>query len=307
MTKAALLLLVALASSASGMDRWVLLVGGVERSALLQAPAHVAAGRALPVVLVFHGGGGDGEGVAKLTRFAALAERDTFLAIFPDGLHRNWNDGRDPSVSRTHREGTDDVAFVDRLLDSIGRAFRIDSSRVFATGISNGGIFSHYLGARRSGRIAAIAPVAGGIAVPFDRKFHPTEPVAVLIIQGTNDPLVPYEGGAIVRGRRGSIIGTPQAIVKWVTRNDCDRSPLREDLPDADPDDGCRVSVYRWGNGERGNGERGTEVLLYRVRGGGHTWPGGAQYLPASIVGPVCRDIDATEVIWNFFKMHPRR
>jgi polyhydroxybutyrate depolymerase len=301
-TKAALLLLVALASCANGMDRWVLLIGGVERSVLLSAPARVDAGRALPVVLVFHGGGGDGAGAARLTRFAALAERDTFLAVFPDGLHRNWNDGRDPSVSRTHREGIDDVAFIDALLDTIGRAFRIDSSRVFATGISNGGIFSHYLGARRSRRIAAIAPVAGGIAVPFDRIFHPAEPVAVLILQGTNDPLVPYEGGGIAWGRRGSIIGTPQAVVKWVTRNDCDRSPLREDLPDLDPEDGCRVSVYRWMRGEQA-----TEVILYRIRGGGHTWPGGAQVLPASIVGPVCRDIDATDVIWKFFKAHPRR
>ena len=162
MTKAVLLLLVSLASCANGMDRWVLRVGGGERSALLFAPPRVVAGRALPVVLVFHGGGGDGAGAARLTRFADLAERDTFLAIFPDGLHRNWNDGRDPSVSRTHRDGIDDVAFIDALLDTVGRAFRIDQSRVFATGISNGGIFSHYLGARRSRRIAAIAPVVGG-------------------------------------------------------------------------------------------------------------------------------------------------
>jgi polyhydroxybutyrate depolymerase len=239
--------------------------------------------------------------MARLTRFRALADRDTFIVLFPDGLYRNWNDGREPSVSRTHAQGTDDLAFIDALLDSLARAFRIDSSRVFATGISNGAIFSHFLGARRSGRIAAIAPVAGGIAVPFDRHFHPSAPVSVLILQGTDDPLVPYGGGGVAGGSRGRVIGTPEAVVKWVTANGCERVPVRQDLPDSDPGDGCRVSVYRW----RG-GAGGTEVVLHRIRGGGHTWPGGPQYLPEFLVGPVCTDIDASQVIWEFFRRHPR-
>lgn len=179
-------------------------VGGLTRTYLLHVPPTLPAGPA-PLVLVFHGGGGNGPGTERLTRFSELADRERLLVAYPEGVGRNWYDGREfASGSRAHRERIDDVGFVAAMLDAIARAHAVDPRRIYATGISNGAVFSHYLAAHLSPRIAAIAPVVGGIADPPDAWLRPERPVSVLILQGTTDPLVPYRGGAIAFGRAGS-------------------------------------------------------------------------------------------------------
>jgi polyhydroxybutyrate depolymerase len=259
------------------------------------------AGRPAPLVLVFHGGRGDGAGVERLTGFDALADREGFLVAYPDGVGKQWNDGREVADFETFREHVDDVAFVSALIDAIAKAHPMDAKRVFATGISNGGLFSHYLAARLSHRVAAIAPVAGGIAEPFRASFKPERPVSVLMMNGTEDPLVPYGGGGVAGGKHGSVIDTDEAARLWIAADGCAKDPATETLSDRDPKDGCRVVRSRWSGGRDG-----AEVVLYKFEGGGHTWPGGAQYLPKLLIGRVCRDVDATKVIWDFFKAHPR-
>ena len=270
---------------------------GITRSYHLHVPSAVGPTPA-PLVLVFHGGGGTGPGTERLTRFTALADREGFLVAFPEGVEKNWNDGREFTSSRAHRDHVDDVAFVTALIDAIGRAHAVDPRRVYATGISNGGIFSHYLAAHLSARIAAIAPVVGGIADPPDAWLRPEQPVSVLMLQGTRDPLVPYHGGAVAFGR-GKIIDTEEAARRWAALNG-GREPVREPLP-ADGKDRCGGlrTIYP-------GGRDGSEVTLVRLDGGGHTWPGGAQYLPERLIGRVCRDFDATVLIWDFFKAHPK-
>ena len=270
---------------------------GITRSYHLHVPSAVGPTPA-PLVLVFHGGGGTGPGTERLTRFTALADREGFLVAFPEGVEKNWNDGREFTSSRAHRDHVDDVAFVAALIDAIGRAHAVDPRRVYATGISNGGIFSHYLAAHLSARIAAIAPVVGGIADPPDAWLRPEQPVSVLMLQGTRDPLVPYHGGAVAFGR-GKIIDTEEAARRWAALNG-GREPVREPLP-ADGKDRCGGlrTIYP-------GGRDGSEVTLVRLDGGGHTWPGGAQYLPERLIGRVCRDFDATVLIWDFFKAHPK-
>jgi polyhydroxybutyrate depolymerase len=277
-------------------------VDGRARSYFLRVPRGLPEDRPAPLVLVFHGGGGTGPGTERLTRFSDLAEREGFIAAYPEGIGRGWNDGREAPAKRAYRESVDDVAFVSALIDALATERPVDLRRVYATGISNGAFFSHYLAARLSRRIAAIAPVVGGMADPFHRAFDPAGPVAVLILQGTADPLVPYGGGPIAFPGRGSLIDTELAVRLWVERNATAREPVVEVLPDRDPADGCtaRRFTYR-------EGREGTEVVLYRLEGGGHTWPGGAQYLPERIIGRVCREIDATAVIWEFFKAHHRK
>jgi polyhydroxybutyrate depolymerase len=138
-----------------------LLSGGRSRTYRLHVPSGPHDGRPAALVLVFHGGRGDGESVERLTGFDALSDREGFLVAYPDGVGKQWNDGREVADFETFQDHVDDVAFVADLIDAIGNGHAVDPKRVFATGISNGGIFSHYLGARLSGRIAAIAPVAG--------------------------------------------------------------------------------------------------------------------------------------------------
>jgi polyhydroxybutyrate depolymerase len=310
MDRITVFLLRALIASALGLtasnllcaqDKWSLYHDGHPRTFLVHVPTSVARQKPTALVFVLHGGGGDGEKIAKLTGFDDEADRQGFIAVFPDGLYKQWNDGRSPGTTRAHEENIDDVGFISAIVDTLRRVYAIDPRRIFATGISNGGIFSHYLAARRSDLFAAIAPVAGGIAVPFDTAFHPTHAVSVLIIQGTEDPLIPYEGGGISGGRRGSVISTDAAVHRWISTDGCEGNPIVRKLPDNDPEDGCMVEESQWDSCSNG-----TSAVLLRIEGGGHTWPGGAQYLPRFLVGRVCRDLDATKYIWRFFRDHPK-
>jgi polyhydroxybutyrate depolymerase len=271
-------------------------VGGLTRTYHVHVPPGLD-GAPAPLVLVFHGGGSNGPATERLTRFTALADREGFVVALPDSVGHNWNDGREIARSQAHRDHVDDVAFVAALLDTLAPQRAIEPRRVYATGISNGGIFTHYLAAHLAGRIAAIAPVVGGIADPPEAWLRPERPVSVLILQGTSDPLVPYHGGPVAFGR-GRIIDTEDAARRWAGLNGAG-APRQEPMPGGEGRCGGVRTVFP-------GGRDGTEVTLVRLDGGGHTWPGGAQYLPALLIGRVCRDFDATRVIWEFFKAHPR-
>lgn len=278
-------------------------VGALEREFLLHVPDGLP-DAPLPLVFVFHGGNGHAVGTMNLTRFNEVADREKFLVVYPQGVGRSWNDGRVTEVTQAHREGVDELAFFDSLLAHLSERHPVDARRVHATGISNGAIFSHYLAAKRAGKVASIAPVVGGIADPFHERFDPAQPVSVLIVQGTADPLVPYEGGKIAGPdgkNRGGIIATDEAVRLWTRANGCSPEPEVAWLPDRDPGDGCRTESRTWSGGRDG-----TEVVLWRIEGGGHTWPGGLQYLPARIIGPVTRDFGSQE-IWEFFERNPKR
>lgn len=289
--------------SSGSVSKMTVSVGGLERECLVHIPKELPAGKAVPLVFVYHGGNGDAKGTMNLSKFNPIADREKFIVVYPQGVGKSWNDGRVTKVSQAHRDNIDDIAFFDEMLVKLFRDYNVDGKRVFVTGISNGGIFSHYVAANRSEKIAAIAPVVGGIAEPFDKKFKPSCPVSVLIIQGYADPLVPYNGGKVAGGDgkdRGSIIGTDNAAKLWVEANGCKAEPKTDTLPDRDPSDECRVEATQWNDG---NGD--SEVWLYCVRGGGHTWPDGLQYLPRAIIGRVTHDIDS-ETIWHFFNKHAK-
>ncbi len=277
-------------------------IGGVDRTYRLYVPSNLPKERPVPLVFVFHGGFGTGAGIERFTGFDRLADRDGFIVAYPDGFRRNWYDGRDFAVSRLRRtQQVDDVAFVQRIIDAVSRDYRIDPRRVYATGISNGAMFSHYLAGHLADRLAAVAPVCGGIAEPYGPQFRLSQPVSMLLINGTADPLVPYEGGPVAHDQRGRVLSTDETVAKWRAATGSTGTGTREALPDRDPSDGCTAERCRWPKGPSG-----AEVELLRVVGGGHTWPGRAQYLPPRAIGRVCRDFDATAVIWDFFRTHPK-
>ena len=275
-------------------------VGELDRRFYVYVPKSLPVKKKVPLVFVFHGGGGTPFGVHRRMGFSQLAEREKFIAVYPEGIGRNFNDGRKTDKTRAHRENIDDIAFVSKILDNLQKDYKIDKKRIFSTGISNGGIFSHYVGGKLSERFAAIAPVVGGLAVPFNKDFNPKKPVSVFIIQGTDDRLVPYDGGMIGRNR-GRIVSTDEAIRLWAGVNKTKKEPVKGKLPDKNRRDGCRVETYLWTGGKNK-----TEIKLYKLIGGGHTWPGGRSVLPRFIVGTVCRDFNATNAIWKFFKKHSK-
>ncbi|MFN8550714.1 MAG: alpha/beta fold hydrolase [Candidatus Obscuribacterales bacterium] len=251
-----------------------------------------------PLVLAFHGGGGTAEGTDKCTGgLAKLADEKGFIVVYPDALDKHWNDGR-PDLSKTNY---DDVGFISKIIDELNAQKLINSGRVYATGISNGGFFSQYLAIQLPNKIAAVATVAA--SVPKSFLDLEVSPVPIMMLLGTKDTLVPWEGGKvggkILRTGRGEVIPGRRAVEFWLTKNNNTAKPKCTELPDKDPKDNSRVSVEQYGTAGSAN-----EVLLYEIRGGGHTWPDGQQYLPKSIIGPVCHDFDGNAAIWNFFERH---
>lgn len=275
--------------------------GGVKRTYRLYIPDSLKAQTPVPLVFVFHGGGSNALEAEGMSKFSRIAFREQFIAAYPDGIGHNFNDGRTGADLQPQAAHIDDVAFVDDMIAAISERHPVDPKRIYSTGISNGGMFSHFLAERHAERIAAIAPVVGGIAEPIADSFNPAEPVSVLIIQGTADPIVLYHGGKVDHGDRGSIIDTDRAVQIWIEKNGCRKTPVVSEMPGKDVDDGCRVFVSKWSGGRADSA-----VWLYRVEGGGHTWPNGPQYLPEDRIGKVCRDFDASETIWAFFKAHPK-
>ncbi|MDR7544038.1 MAG: PHB depolymerase family esterase [Armatimonadota bacterium] len=293
------------AAAASAPASGALSFGGFERTYRLYVPGTLDRSHPSALVLALHGGGGTGEAMEKLTRggLNRLADRDGFVVVYPDGLERHWNDGRGVAAYRAHRENIDDVGFLTALIDHLARALPIDRTRIYATGISNGGLMSFRLAREAATVIAAIAPVAISMSEQIVRMRQPARAVPVLMMPGTLDPLVPYTGGEIggalapARFSLGRVISVADAVRYWVEHNQCAAPPTVTMEPDRDPLDGTRVrrEVY-------GSCRDGAEVALYAVDGGGHTWPGGLQYLPERIVGRTSRDMDANEVIWGFFR-----
>jgi polyhydroxybutyrate depolymerase len=262
----------------------------------------------LPLVIALHGRGANGFSMIILTHkgFNKMADQDGFIIVYPDGIELNWNDGRmdEEANDRAHRDNIDDVGFISALIDSMISDYNINPKRVYVTGISNGAIMSYRLACELSDKITAIAPVDGNIPIMLYPECSPSRPVSVLAINNTNDPLVPFEGGYIYGIRKinlGKVLSVNESIEFWVWQNRCSVIPVVTEEPDIDPEDGTRVTSKQYVNGIEG-----TEVILYAVDGGGHTWPGGVQYLPARVIGKTCRDFDANEVIWSFFKKHSR-
>lgn len=279
--------------------------GGIDRTYLLYIPRGIRPEDKPPLLIVLHGGGGTGKGMVKLTRggFNHIADKYKFMVAYPDAIERHWNDGRGLDY-RAMRDNVDDVGFISQLIDQLIKKRRIDKDRVYVTGASNGGLMSYRLACDLTNKIAGIAPVIASMGKHLAMKETPSGPMPVLIINGTKDPLMPWNGGEkYIRGKRlGVFLSTPATVEYWVKINGCPPNPLVTRLNDKDPHDGAtvRVETYK-------TGKSGADVILYAVEGGGHTWPGGVQYLPQTTIGTTCKDFDACRVIWDFFARHKKR
>ncbi|MEO0079942.1 MAG: PHB depolymerase family esterase [candidate division WOR-3 bacterium] len=272
---------------------------GRKRTFLVHIPPQTAGLKNLPLVIVLHGGGGNGRAVARLTGFSALADEKGFIVVYPDAVNGHWNDGRQVRQFRSQRENVDDVGFIAALIDSLAKRLKVDPKRVYATGISNGAIMCHRLGCELASRLAAIAPVAGAIAEPLNGRCQPARPVSVVAINGTEDRFVPYEGGGVgLLAKRGRVVSVAQTIEFWVRANGCSTRPI-VNVRDIERADGMRIRQERYLGGREGS-----EVMLFTIEGGGHTWPGGAER-PRRF-GPGTRGLDATREIWEFFSHHRR-
>ncbi|HVX10768.1 MAG TPA: PHB depolymerase family esterase [Pirellulales bacterium] len=271
-------------------------VGGLSRSYVVHVPKGHDAAAELPVVLALHGATMNGPMMAWFCDLNRKADEAGFIAVYPNGTGKRsslfWNGGN--CCGSAMQNKVDDVGFIDALLDDLGRAYRIDTRRVYAAGMSNGGIMVYRLAAELAHRIAAIAPVAG---CRESELGQPKRPVSILHFHGTQDEFVPYTGGV---GRK-SITGTDfrsveESIRAWVDWNGCEADPRIDVLSQ----EGDELAVTRK---TYGAGKEGTEVVLVTIDGGGHTWPG--RKGPARFLGRSALNISANDLMWEFFQKHP--
>jgi polyhydroxybutyrate depolymerase len=270
--------------------------GGHTRTCRVHLPRGAEPDRPLPLVLALHGVRGNSVKMARLTGFDTIADRHGFIVAYPQGIDNQWRDGRDAHFTRGANPDVDDVGFINALLDVLEERYPVDTDRVYATGASNGAMMSHRLAVDCAGRFAAIAPVIG--ALPWNlRDETPARPVPVLMINGTEDTFVPWEGGYILgRPDYGRILGAEETAAFWRGHNGCQGPPTDTLEPDRDPRDGTRLRVLKW--------EGDAPVLLYRVEGGGHTWPGGFPVQKPLMLGRHSTELDAGETIARFFLEH---
>jgi polyhydroxybutyrate depolymerase len=294
------ILMVAQGLGAGATTRHTIEAAGLKRIYYVHLPTGTSPG-ATPLMFVFHGSGDNGLGMESFSKFSAWADREGFIAVYPDAISQNWNDGREASAISSQFHKVDDVAFVDAMIRRMEAEHSIDTKRIYAAGFSNGGIFVHYLASHLSAALAAIADVSGGIAEPFAPKFNPTSSLSVFMIHGTKDPMVPYGGGDVDFGGFGRIIDTKETVRRWTECLHAKDSPQSGSLDDINTQDSSQTHWTRWTGAAEG-----CELLLYTIEGGGHTWPGGPQFLPVDYIGHVNLDFDATEAIGEFFKKHPK-
>jgi len=267
-------------------------------------PARRAAAPAL--VFVLHGSGGDFEQArgGYGFDFDVLAEAEDLIPIYPDGFEQHWNDCRKAGPYAANTLDIDDVGFFRALVEQFAAEHGADRTRVFATGISNGGQLALRLALEAPDLVRAVAPVAASLPAENNMDCKPAgRPVSVLIMNGTRDPMDPWDGGDVALyglvGNRGAVLSSKESIDYFrELAGYSEQPPFVFTLPDRDPKDGSTVEVLRWREARR------RHVDLYVINRGGHNAPHPELQIPR-LLGPTNHDIHAAHEIWRFFAEAP--
>lgn len=276
-----------------------LTVGDLKRSYLVHIPPKYDRKIPTPVVLAFHGGGANPDNMIVFSGLNKKSDEAGFIAVYPSGTGRldkflTFNGGNCCGYAMNNK--VDDVEFTRNLLDDLSKSANIDPKRVFATGMSNGGIMAYLLASELSDRIAAIAPVGGPMGTD---TCKPKRPVPVIHFHGTDDEYAPFKGGK-GKGLSGTdFYSVEHSIQAWVNANGCEKEPVVTKLPDA-AKDGTSITRKTYGAGKDG-----AEVVLIEIEGAGHTWPG--QQPRVQFLGKSTKNISANDLMWEFFQKHPMK
>ena len=275
---------------------------GLNRSYYLHLPPQNKSKNRLPVMLVLHGGSkANGDETAKQTGYNNLADKYGFIVAYPNGVDSQWNDGRGGTYRNTNNNKIDDVGFISTLINKLVHTYNGDARRIYITGVSNGGMMTLRLGCELSTKLAAIAPVIANIPQNIINRCKPKSPLPVLLMNGTKDPIVPWEGGNVhfFKRKMGKVVSTAQTIDFWVKHNRCNPNPNIESVPDRVRRDGSTVTISRYRNNSKS-----CDVVLYTIHGGGHAFPGSHTRELRLLTGRKNKDINGPAIIWGFFKHH---
>jgi polyhydroxybutyrate depolymerase len=273
--------------------------GGIARTARVFVPPSVKPSPAL--VLSLHGRGGLAHQQERSSGFDAVAEEEGFVAVYPEGIEKSWNDGRGLAGYAAQARNIDDVGFLVALIDHVVKTRGADPARVFVTGISNGGLMTMRLACERPERVAGIGVVARSLTKSLAAACPNGAAVPAMFFHGTEDPLVPFQGGIQNMGLFAPgvpVLSAADTAAFWARRNGITSAPSASPISDSVPEDGCAggvKSVYEGASPKQ-------RVILYALTGGGHTWPRGHNGLAPSVIGRSCQDVHATRDMWAFFK-----
>lgn len=269
------------------------------RSYLVYLPSSYTGDEAMPLVMVLHGRPDTGAGIASITDMNLTAEKHGFIAVYPNGIRREWNYIKDLPIYP--ELGQDDFAFIRSLIADLSTDFNIDQERLYVTGFSNGGFMVNRLACEMPDQFAAFASVGGAAFTGLQNVCPPYASVNMLLMHGTNDVSIPWDGLTDSRLQGYAAFPVESTFGFWATQNGCPKETNIEDVPESGDSPGTTVKIVRVPACESGK-----ELLLYAVLGGGHNWPGVPGRISERIAGEVNMDIHASEVIWEFFSRHTR-
>lgn len=306
-------------------------VNDVSRDYTVHLPKGYGQQQHYPVVILLHGRNQNADDMARLTHFNQLADKDGIIAVYPNAMRGQWNigvrpeqpllaprrgygrrggwggggypgggggypgggqsGGPDSEESRNRPEPADDVAFLNQMLDALALKYSVDTHRIYATGLGDGGFMALRVGCSMADRVAAIAAV--GAAMPKTMICLPSRAVPALFIHGTDDPIVPDSGGNYKPGQF-HVLSAEDGAKTWARFDHCAEKPAQDKLPPLQK--GGKETKTATYNGCQEN----AQVMLYSVKGGGNTWPGGEQYMSEKEVGKTSDAFNANDVLWNF-------
>jgi polyhydroxybutyrate depolymerase len=299
----------ALAALSPGDYEIALTHQNLRRNYFVHVPPQATARRPLPVMLTFHGGGSNAEVMRSYTRMDAAADRDGYIAVYPNGSSGfqgrflTWNAGNccGPAVALQ----IDDVGFALAVLDDLATRIPIDTSRVYATGLSNGAMMAYRVAAEASHRIAAVAGVAGAMSLG---RFAPSRPVPLLHIHSTQDHIARFDGGfgppRTVADTRMFHTAVEEMLRRWLDHNGCPLKPAAVEAIEGEkgsPDEAHSAirRIYR-------PCREKVEVVLLQLSGAGHVWPGGVRDYMPQLLGTGTAVVDANTEIWRFVSRYKR-
>jgi polyhydroxybutyrate depolymerase len=277
---------------ASIWGRETIVVEGMERAYRVHLPPSYSGTQPVPLVLAFHMYSGSGRTMEWLTHFDQIADKNGFIVAYPDGYKGSWADGTKQFAA--NNDHVNDIAFVSALIDKLSRDFSIDTTRIYATGFSNGGVLAQRLACERPDMISAVAVVGATLAKDVLPRCQPYLLTPVMMIHGTADRGIPWNGTS----EEASV---PETIAHWVSVNGCDNTPTIRLEPDR-VQDGTRVRLESY---SKCTGD--AEVVIHVIENGAHAWPGGNKPIQLwGLAGKISENMDASVAIWEFFQNHQR-
>lgn len=279
----------------AGVQKHHIIVDGTQRDYYLHLPKHLHSAHP-PLLFFLHGGGQRVKKMARRSELNRLSDRYGFIVVYPVGIDKHWSDGRSVTYSGKSSAKVDDVKFISLLIDRLTKSYH--SQKVYVTGVSNGGIMTHRLGCELSQKLTAVAPVIANIPKKLIKKCRPKKALPILIMNGTADPIVPWNGGTmrLFKKSMGEVVSTKASVGFWRKQNRCSSKAEHYPLPDTNTKDHSSVTVTRY---EQCRDH--SEVILYTIKGGGHTLPGTKGMNLRRLVGEKNRDIEGIQVIVDFF------